>query len=510
MSVRRMARTVVAAILFVAPLLSAPPARAAGPTVLGAGSTWSQIAIDQWRNDVVRMGLSINYQGVGSTQGRQMFASGTVDFGVSEIPYGEGGESLPSRGFKYMPIVAGGTSLMYNVKSPSGQQIRDLTLSPSTIAGIFTGKITKWSDPEIKRDYSKPLPNTSITTVVRSDGSGTSYQFSAFLKAMEPGMWSSFMSACGQGSSNPTSFYPSGPPCPGHSIAQLRSDGVANYIANPGLGNGAIGYVEAGYAIARRFPVVAVKNKSGHYVYPTAINVATALKHAHLNNDSTQELSQVYTASENNAYPISSYSYMIVPTDSSISTAKGQVLGKFIIYFACTGQQQAEKLGYSPLPKELVEFTFDAEKAIPGAPNPPALTAKACPNPTIDGSFYKNASLEPPPGSVTTTVPEEGGGTTGTTGSGTGSASSSTGASGTEGAVASGSTGAVGSGSTGVVTASVAVANDEELAQLKALADEQIQGMPLASQLPLIVGAIVVLLLIFGPLFLRLSGRGHD
>ena len=332
---RGLATAVVVGIVLTLVLAVAPPAGAAGPTVLGAGSTWSQIAIDQWRNDVVRMGLSINYQGVGSTQGRQYFAQGSVDFGVSEIPYGEGGESEPTRAFKYLPIVAGGTSLMYNLKSSSGAQIRDLTLSPSTIAKIFTGKITRWSDPAIRQDYGKALPNQGIRVVVRSDGSGTSYQFSAFIKAMEPGLWADFTGDPNCNIANaPTSFYPSGAPCFPNSIGQPRSDGVANYIANPGLGGGAIGYVEAGYAIARRFPVVAVKNVSGNYAYPTAHNVAIALKHAHLNPDSTQELSDVYTAPEDDAYPISSYSYMIVPTDSSISTDKGEVLGKFIIYFA--------------------------------------------------------------------------------------------------------------------------------------------------------------------------------
>ena len=78
---------------------------------------------------------------------------------------------------------------------------------------------------------------------------------------------------------------------------------------------------------------------------------------------------------------------MIVPTDASISDAKGSVLGQFIIYLACTGQQAAARLGYSPMPKQLVGFAFDAERRIPGAPAPPPIDAAHCQNPTITGAF---------------------------------------------------------------------------------------------------------------------------
>ena len=319
---RRLPR--LAGALVVALMVSSamPPAHASGPTILGAGSTWSQIAIEQWRVDVNRFGLSVNYQGVGSTTGRQFFASDTVDFAVSEIPF-QSDDPPNHRAFAYLPIVAGGTSLMYNLKTPSGVQIRNLTLSPATIALIFTGKITNWSDSRITQDYGSKLSNQPIRLLVRSDGSGTSAQFSAFIAATQPSVWRSFTSACGIPDSY-TSFWPYGQPnCLPNAVGQKGSDGIANYVSNPGLGAGTIGYLEAGYAVARKFPVVGVKNASGHFTIPTAVDVAIALKHAHLNPDSTQELGDVYTAPEANAYPISSYSYMIVPTDSSITAGQG-------------------------------------------------------------------------------------------------------------------------------------------------------------------------------------------
>jgi phosphate transport system substrate-binding protein len=320
---------------------------------------------------------------------------------------------------------------------------------------------------------------------------------SAYLLAMQPAAWAKFTSACGVPDAM-TSFWPFGEPgCLQQGIAEKGSDGIANFVANPGLGVGAIGYVEAGYAIGRRFPVVAVKNQSGHFTLPTAQNVATALTHTILDTQpgpkfGTSNLSHVYTAPEANAYPISSYSYMIVPTDNSITPDKGAVLGKFINYFACAGQQEAARLGYSPMPKQLVGFAFDAEKKIPGAPPAPALTYKACPNPTFVGSLGSGGGGTTIPGSD-----NPGGTGGGSTGGSTGGGSTSGGSS-SGGNTSGGSTG--GSGSVVTETQTPAVLSDDALASLQLAAGKQIAGYRPASPAPLIVGAGVLLLLIFAPL----------
>jgi phosphate transport system substrate-binding protein len=507
------ARTLSAVLAFAlcSALLSFGSVAVAGVTVTGAGSTWSQIALEQWRRDVTKFGLSINYQGVGSTSGRQLFGTGSVDFGVSEIPFQP--EDPPrTRQFAYLPIVAGGTSMMYNLKTASGSQIRDLKLSSATIAGIFTGEITKWSDPKIRADYGHALPDLPIRVIVRSDGSGTSAQFSAYIAATQPAAWRSFTSACGIPNA-PTSFWPSGlGNCLPTGIAQKGSDGIANYIANPGLGVGAIGYLEAGYASGRNFPVAGVKNASGNYTIPTAQNVARALTHVTLNADSTSNLSGVYKAPEKNAYPISSYSYMIVPTDNSISTDKGAVLGKFIIYFACTGQQAAARLGYSPMPKELVTFAFAAEKKIPGAPDPPAITGAACPNPTLTGEFDINSSGTLPgtdlgggSGGVVPGGDNGGGGSGGPTSGPSGSNGSGSGGGTTGPTGASGSLGPDGNVIT--VTQTPETLTGQELAAARRAASEEIDGMPSASATPLVVVALLILALVFGPLILRTRSK---
>jgi phosphate transport system substrate-binding protein len=372
-----------------------PQPAGAADQITGAGSTWSQIAVDQWRADVARQGLSVNYQGLGSSTGRQFYIQNQVDFGVSEIPFQpasynrEGAklydeiEAASKRPYAYLPIVAGGTSFMYHL-DVNGKRITDLHLSGATIAKIFTGGITNWNDPAIKADDGRDFPSLPILPVLRADGSGTSAQFTAYMATMFPDIWNPFCSRTLNLPSPcpPTSLYPYF----GNYKAQSGSDGVANFVSAP-YNNGAITYVEYGYALQRSFPVVSVLNQAGYYSQPTAENVAIALTRAKINPDRTQVLNGVYTNPDPRAYPVSSYSYMIVPTTTAapFTEGKGNTLGQFILYFLCTGQQKAKQLGYSPLPPNLVGFGFEAVTKIPGAPAPPAL--KDCANPTIQGGF---------------------------------------------------------------------------------------------------------------------------
>lgn len=380
----------------------------------GAGSTWSQIAVDQWRVDVARQGLTINYQGVGSTAGRTAYYQGQVDFAVSEIPFQTGAESggidevaaAAGRPYAYLPIVAGGTAFMYQIVV-AGTRINDLRLSIDTLSKIFTGVITNWNDAAITADNNgRVLPSLPIKVVIRSDGSGTSAQFTAFMADQAPGVWSAFCSRAGLGANCPaTSLYPN--PSGAGFAAQQFSDGVANFVAAP-YNNGSITYVEYGYAKERGFPVASVRNKAGAYVQPTAQAVAIALQGATIRPDGTQVLGGVYEFADARAYPVSSYSYMIVPTSEAgpFSAAEGTQLGNFILYFLCAGQQKAEQLGYSPLPRNLVQLGFDAVAKIPGAPATPNISQ--CSNPTITGNFITGAgpapTTPPPAPSPATTV----------------------------------------------------------------------------------------------------------
>ena len=350
--------------------------------ISGSGSTWSQNALDQWRKNVAaNYGMTVNYNGTGSSAGRRDFIAGTVDFAVSEIPFQGAPEDgsapeKPANGYAYMPIVAGGTSFMYNLKI-GGKRVTNLRLGGETITKIFTGKITNWNDSQIQADNpGLAMPDKPIVPVVRSDGSGSTAQFTLWMSKQFPALWSAF-----SGRSGLTSQYP----VTGSAKAQSGSLGVAGYVSQA-YGEGAITYVEYSYARKSGFPVAKVLNASGYYIEPTAPSVAVALLQAAINpNDLTQILDGVYNNVDKRTYPLSSYSYMIVPTAVAgiFTTAKGITLSTFASYMLCEGQQQAAALGYSPLPLNLVTAGFRQIARIPGSVATNGDLSK-CNNPTFD------------------------------------------------------------------------------------------------------------------------------
>lgn len=495
---------VVALCWLLAGAITAVLVHATGPTVTGAGSTWVQIALDQWRADIAREGYTINYQGVGSSAGREFFIINQVDFAASEIPFypselqqlhGEG------KSFQYLPDVAGGTTLMYNLHTPSGDRITNLRLDATTAAKIFTGRITSWQDAAIRAlNPGLQIAETTVIPVIRSDGSGTSAQFSLYLATQASGIWNAFVS--GFGCPAPCSQWP---PFPG-STQQSGSDGVANFVANDAIGQGAIGYVEAGYAFGRGFPIAHLHNSSGNFT-PSANDpgvfsndVATALAHATLNADLTQNLGGVYNAPESNAYPMSSYSYLITQT-TGFDPAKGNVLGTWLLYIACAGQQEATPLGYSPLPPNLVSDVFHAEQRIPGAPPPPPIDPQHCPNPTVTGT------------STTTGGPSGGGGSSGGGGGGGGGPSTVTGPQGPSTtpppAGPTGSTTGLGGalGASNLPQGSVPTMNAAQRQAAFALAEAYANRTTTRTLSPLFMAGGVVLAIVFGPLIL-LHRRG--
>jgi len=354
--------------------------------ITGTGSTWSQNALDQWRKNVSsNYGMTVNYSGTGSSAGRNDFKNGTVDFAVSEIPFQSAPEDgsqpdTPSHGYAYMPIVAGGTSFMYNLKI-GGKRVTNLRLGGETVTKIFTGAITNWNDAQIAVDNpGLALPDKPIVPVVRSDGSGSTAQFTLWMSKQFPAMWKAF----NNGKPGLTSQYP----VKGAAKAQNGSLGVAGYVSQ-NYGEGAITYVEYSYALKSGFPVAKVLNSAGYYIEPKATAVAVALMQAKINTNPgpdylTQILDGVYNNADKRTYPLSSYSYMIVPTEVSgiFTTDKGNTLGVFARYMVCDGQKQAAALGYSPLPMNLVLAGFKQISRIPGAGNVD-VNPNSCKNPTF-------------------------------------------------------------------------------------------------------------------------------
>ncbi len=375
----------------------------------GTGSTWSQLIVQQWISDVNANGMQVVYTGGGSSKGRRDFANDSVDFAISEIPYqgtDEQGNADTSngRGYAYLPIVAGGTAFTYQLKV-GGQMVRNLRLSGETLAKIFTDKITNWDDPAITKDNNgRKFPDLPITPVVRSDGSGTTAQLTTWMDKEYPSIWRPYF-----GHSGLTSYYPikNG----SRMVGQAGSDQVMNTVSSF-AGNGDIGYVEYSYPVNKDYPVVKVLNKAGYFVEPTQYNTAVALTKAKINQDKssqlylTQILDQVYTNPDPRAYPISSYSYMIIPTDAKdprMTTAKRQTLADFLYYSLCQGQSKAGPYGYSPLPLNLVQAGFQQIAKLKKADPKVNLTNRnvtTCNNPTfVAGHLSENhlAQIAPMP-----------------------------------------------------------------------------------------------------------------
>jgi phosphate transport system substrate-binding protein len=431
--------------------------------ISGIGSTWSANALQQWaRNVYNNYHWTVTYNDQGSSAGRQVFAlpNGGADFAVSEIPYAlknsDSVDPVPARKFAYMPIVAGGTSFMYNLVI-GGKRVTNLRLGGATVSSIFAGAITKWNDPAIVADNpGLALPAIPIVPVVRSDGSGTSAQLSSWMRSQFPSIWNGLCQRAGRPANcGITSNYPA---LQGFK-AQSGSNGVAGYVAQPQY-VGSITYVEYSYALNAHFPVAKILNAAGYYTEPTAGNVAVALLQAQINQDQTstdyltQILTGVYTNPDPRTYPLSSYSYMLVPTalEYGFTENKGLTLAAFADYFLCEGQQQADVLGYSALPINLVQAGLAQVLKIPGG-DPSNVNIAKCNNPTFsaDGS-NKLATSAPQPQAC-----DKQGTTQCTTGTGgaasVATASSNASAAGTKSGSAAGSAGTGPTGSTGSVQA---------------------------------------------------------
>lgn len=378
--------------------------------ISGEGSSWAAVAIDSMRVNVKQYGITVDYASTGSSAGRKNWLNGTVDFAASDIPFqfqpedGSAPEAPKAGSYAYIPVTAGGTAFMYNLKI-NGQRVTNLRLSGENVARIFTGKITRWDDPALLADNpGLALPARKVVPVVRSDGSGSSAQFTTWLVKQHNGLWLDY---CGRSGRAPkcgfTSYYPtiSG----SGTIAQSGDLGVSQYVAQ-GYAEGAIGYVNYSYAINAGFPVAKVLNAAGYYTAPTPENVSVSLLKARVNQNKgdlavylTQELDGVYTDTDSRNYPLSSYSYFILPTQvrGKFNEAKGRALGAFAYYAMCQAQQQSASLGYSPIPINLVQASFEQIRLIPGV-EVQSINIGDCKNPTFspDGTNLLAANAPRP------------------------------------------------------------------------------------------------------------------
>jgi phosphate transport system substrate-binding protein len=305
---------------------------ASSSTVLnGAGSTLVAPLISQWEPDYAKSaGITITYGAVGSGGGIDAITQRNVDFGASDAPL-TSDQATACKNCLLIPWALGATVVTYNVKGVPNK----LKLDGPTVANIYLGKITSWDDPAIKAlNPGVNLPATHITPMWRSDGSGDSFVFTSYLSAVSPD-WKSQVGASTQPS------FPAGQ-------GAEKNSGVAAAVQAT---DGAIGYVAVSYIAADSLDEALLKNQGGQFPEPTTSAItAAASAVSTIQPDGSVPLVNP-PASAADAYPMSTYTYAIIPQVSP----KAKQLMAFLTYaIGSTGQAFGPPLGFPPLPDAIV------------------------------------------------------------------------------------------------------------------------------------------------------------
>lgn len=301
----------------------------------GAGATFPNPLYQKWISEYGKLHttVKIDYQSIGSGGGIKQIQARTVDFGASDAPMkDEDLKSAPAE-ILHVPTVLGAVVLTYNL----GGLSQPLHFSPDVIADVFLGKIKKWNDSRIKGDNATlSLPDADITVVHRSDGSGTSAVFTDYLSKVS----AEWKEKVGSGTSP---NWPVG-------IGGKGNEGVTGQVKQT---PNTIGYVELAYAVQNNLPVALIKNKSGAFVEPTVEAVTAAAAGALATTPEDLRVS-ITDAGGANAYPISSYTYILVYKSQPDAT-KGKTLVDFLWWGIHEGEAFAKELRYAPLPPEIVK-----------------------------------------------------------------------------------------------------------------------------------------------------------
>jgi phosphate transport system substrate-binding protein len=301
--------------------------------VTGAGSSFVYPVLSRWAADFKNAGGDeINYQSVGSGAGIAQIKAATVDFGATDKPLSP--QELQASGLLQFPVVVGGIVPVMNVP---GLRSGQLKLTGPVLAGIYAGQVKKWNDPVIARlNPGIRLPAMNISVVHRSDGSGTTFNFTHYLGQVSAG----WQKAVGEGT---TVNWPTG-------LGGKGNEGVAAYVKQI---PGAIGYVEYAYALQNKIPFALVQNKAGRYVQPNAQTFSAAA--ATVDWARAKDFYLLMTnAPGANAWPIAATTWVLMYKQPK-NAANSAAARKFFNWSLTRGQKQALALDYVPLPATLVK-----------------------------------------------------------------------------------------------------------------------------------------------------------
>ena len=299
----------------------------------GAGATFPTPIYSKWFSEYHRKfsNIQINYQSIGSGGGIRQMIEGTVDFGATDGPMTD--EQLKQARTKilHFPTVLGAVVPAYNIAGVT----QDLNFTPEALAGIFLGKITKWSDPELKKaNPGINLPDQNIVVIHRSDGSGTTYVWVDYLSKVSP-EWKSKVGV------NTSVNWPVG-------LGGKGNEGVAGLVKQT---PNSIGYVELIYAVQNKMGYGKVRNAAGTMIKADLASVTAAA--ASMKNMPADFRVSITNAAGKDVYPISSFTWLLIPSKIQ-DAAKKKALTEFLQWMLADGQNMVEALSYARLPKEVV------------------------------------------------------------------------------------------------------------------------------------------------------------
>ncbi len=321
MMLKSLTRTLKASMLAVVSLAVLGGA-AAQAQINGAGATFPAPLYLKWFQEYRQDGgPAVNYQAIGSGGGIKNITAHAVDFGASDAPM-NAAELAAAPGILHIPTVAGAVVIAYNVPGV-GPGIR---LTPTVVADIFLGRITKWNDAAITRlNPGTKFPGTGIFPVHRSDGSGTTNIFTTYLTEVS-GDWSGSVGA------GKSVHWPNG-------LGGKGNQGVAQLIKQ---NEGGIGYIELNYAVTNAIPYALIRNAKGKFVYPTVEATTAAVDAVPLPADFRKVAVNTSAA---DGYPITGFTYVLAYRSGTKPEVK-----KLLEWMLTTGQKDAAGMQYAPLP----------------------------------------------------------------------------------------------------------------------------------------------------------------
>jgi len=307
---------------------------AVAQNINAAGATFPEPIYQKWFSEYAQAhpNVKINYQPIGLGGGIRQVSDGTVDFGASDAIMTD--DQMASAKVKVMmlPTVLGAVVPIYNVPGVN----KPINFSGDVIADIYLGKIKSWNDARIAKDNpGVNLPDKQILPVYRSDGSGTTFIFTDYLSKVSP-EWSSRVGK------NSSVKWPAG-------VGAVKSEGVAGMVRQA---PGSFGYVELIYALQNKIQFGAVKNSSGKFLQGSPAGVTAAAAAAAKTIPADYRVS-ITNASGADSYPISSFTWLLIPKQFS-DPAKGQAVKGFLGWMLDHGQSECASLFYAPLPDQVV------------------------------------------------------------------------------------------------------------------------------------------------------------